>query len=110
MEATVTEAQRAPPPPRLRERYEGEIVERLRGRFGYTSRMQVPTFEKITVHMGIGDAKQSTPVPEAATDQLAVIAGPRPSLRRARLPIAPFQVRAAMPVGGRAGRRRARLG
>ena len=99
MEATVTEAQRAPPPPRLRERYEGEIVERLRGRFGYTSRMQVPTFEKITVNMGIGDAKQSTPVLEAATDQLAVIAGQRPSVRRARKSIAAFKVRTGMPVG-----------
>src|SRR5437764_6210309 len=99
MEATVAEAQRAAPPPRLRERYEGEIVERLRGRFGYTSRMQVPTFEKITVNMGIGDAKQSTPVLEAATDQLAVIAGQRPSVRRARKSIAAFKVRTGMPVG-----------
>src|SRR5437764_11628250 len=99
MEATVTEAQRAAPPPRLRERYGGEIVERLRGRFGYTSRMQVPTFEKITLNMGIGDAKQSTPVLEAATDQLAVIAGQRPSVRRARKSIAAFKVRTGMPVG-----------
>ena len=99
MEATVTEAQRAAPPPRLRERYEGEIVERLRGRFGYTSRMQVPTCEKITLNMGIGDAKQSTPVLEAATDQLAVIAGQRPNVRRARKSIAAFKLREEMPVG-----------
>src|SRR5919201_4194018 len=99
MEATVTDAQRAAPPPRLRERYEGEVVERLRRRFGYTSRMQVPTLEKIILNMGVGDAKQSTPVLEAATEQLAVIAGQRPSVRRARKSIAAFKVRAGMPVG-----------
>jgi large subunit ribosomal protein L5 len=99
MEATVTEAQRAAPPPRLRELYEGEVAERLRSRFGYTSRMQVPTLEKITLNMGVGDAKQSTPMLEAATEQLAVIAGQRPSVRRARKSIAAFKVREGMPVG-----------
>src|SRR5919204_1195651 len=99
MEATVTEAQRAAPPPRLRERYEAEIVARLRSRFGYRSRMQVPTLEKITLNMGIGEAKQSTPILEAATEQLAVIAGQRPSVRRARKSIAAFKVRAGMPIG-----------
>src|ERR687888_311462 len=99
MEATVTEAQRAAPPPRLRERYEGEVVERLRRRFGYTSRMQVPTLEKIILNMGVGDAKQSTAILEAATEQLGVIAGQRPNVRRARKSIASFKVREGMPVG-----------
>jgi large subunit ribosomal protein L5 len=99
MEATVTEAQRAAPPPRLRERYEAEIVGQLTSRFSYTSRMQVPTLEKITLNMGIGDAKQATPILEAATEQLSVIAGQRPSVRRARKSIANFKVRAGMPVG-----------
>jgi large subunit ribosomal protein L5 len=99
MEATVTEAQRAAPPPRLRERYESEIAPQLTSRFGYTSRMQVPTLEKITLNMGIGEAKQSTPILEAATEQLSVITGQRPSVRRARKSIAAFKVRAGMPVG-----------
>jgi large subunit ribosomal protein L5 len=99
MEATVTEAQRAAPPPRLRERYEAEIVGQLTSRFRYTSRMQVPTLEKITLNMGIGDAKQATPILDAATEQLSVIAGQRPSVRRARKSIANFKVRAGMPVG-----------
>jgi large subunit ribosomal protein L5 len=99
MEATVTEAQRAAPPPRLRERYEAEIAPQLTSRFGYTSRMQVPTLEKITLNMGIGEAKQSTPILEAATEQLSVITGQRPSVRRARKSIAAFKVRAGMPVG-----------
>src|SRR5213078_3377152 len=99
MEATVTEAQRAAPPPRLRDRYEAEIVGQLTSRFGYSSRMQVPTLEKITLNMGIGDAKQATPILEAATEQLSTIAGQRPSVRRARKSIANFKVRAGMPVG-----------
>jgi len=99
MEATVTEAQQAAPPPRLRERYQAEIVEQLTARFGYTSRMQVPTVKKITLNMGVGDAKQSTPVLEAATEQLAVIAGQHPNVRRARKSIANFKVRDGMPVG-----------
>jgi large subunit ribosomal protein L5 len=99
MEAAVTEAQRAAPPPRMRELYESEIAERLTGRFGYTSRMQVPTLAKITLNMGVGDAKQSTPVLEAATEQLAVITGQHPSVRRARKSIAAFKVREGMPVG-----------
>ena len=98
-EATVAEAQRAAPPPRLRERYEGEIVPQLTSRFGYTSRMQVPTLEKIILNMGVGDAKQATPILEAATEQLSVISGQRPSVRRARKSIAAFKVRAGMPVG-----------
>src|SRR5213592_227982 len=99
MEATTTEAQRAAPPPRLRDRFESEVVERLTARFGYRNRMEVPRLEKVTVNMGIGDAKQSTPVLEAATEQLAVIAGQHPNVRRARKSIASFKVRAGMPVG-----------
>ena len=97
--ATTPESKRPAPPPRLRERYEAEIVELLTSRFGYTSRMQVPTLVKITLNMGVGDAKQSTPILEAAIEQLATIAGQRPSVRRARKSIAAFKVRDGMPVG-----------
>jgi large subunit ribosomal protein L5 len=99
MEATVTEAQRADPPPRLRDRYDGEIVEKLTGRFGYGNRMQVPRLEKATLNMGIGEAKQTASVLEAATEQLATIAGQRPNVRRARKSIASFKIREGMPVG-----------
>jgi large subunit ribosomal protein L5 len=97
--ATVTEAQRAAPPPRLRERYENEVRPALERRFGYSSGMQVPNLVKITLNMGIGEAKQSTPLLEAATEQLATIAGQHPSVRRARKSIASFKVREGMPVG-----------
>ena len=107
--ATVTETQQAAPPARLREIYESELVPKLTSRFGYTSRMQVPGLVKITVNMGIGDAKQSTPVLEAATEQLATITGQRPSVRRARKSIASFKVREGMPVGVAVTLRRARM-
>jgi large subunit ribosomal protein L5 len=61
--------------------------------------MQVPRLEKITLNMGVGDAKQATPVLEAATEQLQTIAGQRPSTRRARRSIANFKLREGMPVG-----------
>ena len=96
---TEAPASQAAPPPRLRERYEQEIVADLTKRFGYTSRMQVPALTKITLNMGVGDAKQSTPVLEAATEQLATIAGQQPSVRRARKSIASFKLRDGMPVG-----------
>ena len=61
--------------------------------------MQVPTLMKITLNMGVGDAKQSTPILEAATEQLATIAGQRPNVRRARKSVANFKLREDMPVG-----------
>jgi large subunit ribosomal protein L5 len=96
--ATTTETQQAPPP-RLRERYESELAGALTSRFGYTSPMQVPRLEKVTLNMGVGDAKQSTPILEAATEQLATITGQRPNVRRARKSVANFKVRDGMPVG-----------
>ena len=97
--AQETQTKQAAPPPRLRERYESDIVPALTKRFGYSSPMQVPRLEKITLNMGVGDAKQSTPVLEAATEQLATIAGQRPNVRRARRSIANFKLRDGMPVG-----------
>jgi large subunit ribosomal protein L5 len=102
MEATTPEAQEAQrpaPPPRMREHFESEVVERLTAQFGYGNRMEVPRLEKVTVNMGVGDAKQTTSVLEAAIEQLAVISGQRPNVRRARKSIASFKVRAGMPVG-----------
>jgi len=107
---TATERQQqAAPPPRLRERYEQEVRPALIERFGYSSPMQAPTLEKITLNMGIGEAKQNTSMLEAATDQLATIAGQRPSVRRAKKSVASFKVREGMPVGVAVTLRRARM-
>jgi len=96
-------------PPRLKERFEQEIRPRLRERFGYSSPMEVPRLEKITLNMGVGEAKQEARILEAATDQLATIAGQRPNVRRARKSIAAFKLRAGMPVGVTVTLRRARM-
>ena len=99
MEATVTEAQRAAPPPRLREMYQSEVVPKLTSRFGYANPMEVPRLSKATLNMGIGEAKTSTQILDAATEQLGVISGQLPNVRRARKSIASFKVREGMPVG-----------
>jgi large subunit ribosomal protein L5 len=85
--------------PRLKERYEREIRPQLIERFAYKSPMQAPRLVKITVNMGVGDAKQDTNMLQAATEQLQQITGQRPSVRRARKSIAAFKLREEMPVG-----------
>jgi large subunit ribosomal protein L5 len=84
---------------RLKTRYNEEIRPALIERFGYSTPMQAPRIEKITLNMGVGDAKQDSKVLEAAQEQLATIAGQRPSVRRARKSIAAFKLREGMPVG-----------
>src|SRR3954467_6995741 len=84
---------------RLKQRYLEEIRPALMERFGYSSIMQVPRIEKIVLNMGVGEAKQDSRMLEAATEQLATIAGQRPSVRRARKSIAAFKLREGMPVG-----------
>ncbi|TMK61769.1 MAG: 50S ribosomal protein L5 [Actinobacteria bacterium] len=85
--------------PRFKDRYEREIQPQLVQRFGYSSAMQAPRLQKITLNMGVGDAKQDSNMLDAATEQLAVIAGQRPNVRRARKSIANFKLREEMPVG-----------
>jgi large subunit ribosomal protein L5 len=84
---------------RLKERYEQEIKPGLIERFGYKSPMQAPRIEKITLNMGVGEAKLNTAMLDAASEQLAVIAGQKPAVRRARKSIANFKLREGMPVG-----------
>jgi large subunit ribosomal protein L5 len=89
----------APTAARLKVRYLEEIRPALVGRFGYSSLMQAPRLEKITLNMGVGMAKQDSKVLKAARDQLATIAGQAPSVRRARKSIAAFKLREGNPVG-----------
>src|ERR1700690_506034 len=84
---------------RLKTRYLEEIRPELMERFGYSSLMQAPKIEKVTINMGVGLAKQDSKMLKAATDQLATIAGQQPSIRRARKSIAAFKLREGMPVG-----------
>jgi large subunit ribosomal protein L5 len=94
--ATMTDSA---PTARLKTRYLEEIRPALIERFGYSSVMQAPRIEKVTVNMGVGLAKQDSKMLKAATEQLAAIAGQQPSVRRARKSIAAFKLREGMPVG-----------
>jgi large subunit ribosomal protein L5 len=84
---------------RLKDRYNDEIRSALMRRFGYTTPMQAPKITKITLNMGVGEAKQDSKMLEAAQQQLADIAGQRPNVRRARKSVAAFKLREGMPVG-----------
>jgi large subunit ribosomal protein L5 len=86
---------------RLKERYLGEVKPKLIERFRYSSPMQAPKVEKITLNMGVGEAKLNTALLDAAVEQLAVISGQKPAIRRARKSIANFKLRAGMPVGAK---------
>jgi large subunit ribosomal protein L5 len=85
--------------PRMKQRYDSEIRPMLHERFGYKSAMQVPRIVKVTLNMGVGDAKQDSNMLQAAIDQMQTIAGQRPNVRRARKSIANFKLREEMPVG-----------
>jgi large subunit ribosomal protein L5 len=84
---------------RLKDRYNDEIRPALKEKFGYSSVMQTPRITKITLNMGVGEAKQDSRMLEAAQEQLGIIAGQKPNVRRARKSVAQFKVREGMPVG-----------
>jgi large subunit ribosomal protein L5 len=108
MEAATVQ-QQAAPPPRLRERYRDEVRPALIERFGYSTPMQAPRLLKITLNMGVGEATREVKLLDSAADQLAVIAGQRPNIRRARRSVANFKVREGMPIGVAVTLRRARM-
>jgi large subunit ribosomal protein L5 len=86
-------------PARLKQRYVDEVRPQLVERFSYSTVMQAPKIEKITLNMGVGEAKQDSKLLDAASEQLATIAGQKPNIRRARKSIANFKLREGMPVG-----------
>jgi large subunit ribosomal protein L5 len=84
---------------RLKTTYIEQIRPALQERFGYSSVMEVPKISKITLNMGVGEAKQDSKMLDAAQEQLATIAGQKPNVRLARKSIANFKLRDGMPVG-----------
>jgi large subunit ribosomal protein L5 len=84
---------------RLKTQYNDQIRPALIAKFGYSSPMQAPKIAKVTVNMGVGEAKQDSKMLETAAEQLAAITGQRPNVRRARKSIAQFKLREGMPVG-----------
>jgi large subunit ribosomal protein L5 len=105
MTSTATET----PTPRLKDRYDAEIRERLKERFEYRSIMEVPRVLKITVNMGVGEAKTNTKALDSAVEELTTITGQRAQIRRARRSIAGFKIREGMPIGAKVTLRGARM-
>jgi large subunit ribosomal protein L5 len=97
------------PTPRLRERYDDEIREALKERFRLSSVMAVPRIEKITVNMGVGEAKVNAKALDDAVEQLSIITGQRPVITRAKNSIAGFKLREGMPIGCKVTLRHARM-
>ena len=87
--------------PRLKTTFEQEIRPRLKDELALSSTMQVPRLQKITLNMGVGEAKTDPKVLDSAIDELTTIAGQRAHVRKARKSIAGFKVREGMPVGAR---------
>jgi large subunit ribosomal protein L5 len=95
--------------PRLKEQYERELRPRLKEELGLSSVMQVPRVQKITLNMGVGEAKTDTKQLDSALEELTTIAGQRAQMRRARKSIASFKLREGMPIGARVTLRGARM-
>ena len=105
MSATATETYA----PRLKELYDNELRARLKDELELASVMQVPRVTKITLNMGVGEAKTEAKALDAAMDELSTIAGQRAQMRRARKSIAAFKLREGMPIGARITLRGARM-
>src|SRR6266581_2078564 len=103
------EAARASYAPRLKTLYERELRASLKDELRLSSTMEVPRIEKITLNMGVGEAKTDAKQLDAAIDELTIIAGQRAQVRRARKSIAQFKIRTGMPVGAKVTLRGARM-
>lgn len=95
--------------PRLKQRYREEIRDSLQTEFGYANVMQIPGITKVVVNMGVGDAARDAKLINGAVNDLALITGQKPEIRRARKSIAQFKLREGMPIGAKVTLRRERM-
>ena len=86
---------------RLRETYKNTVFAALREQFKYENVMEVPKLEKVTINMGLGEAKENAKIMESAVEEISLITGQRPVVTKARKSIANFKVRQGMPVGAK---------
>lgn len=86
---------------RLRETYKNEVFNSLMEKFKYKNVMEVPKLEKITINMGLGEAKDNTKLMETAVEELSLISGQKPVVTKSKKSIANFKVRQGMPVGAK---------
>jgi large subunit ribosomal protein L5 len=95
--------------PRMKDLYVGDLRARLKEELGLRTVMEVPRLDKITLNMGVGEAKTDAKALDSAIEELTTIAGQRAQVRRARKSIAQFKIREGMPVGARVTLRGARM-
>jgi len=95
--------------PRLRTQYDEQIRKGLTEQFGYKNVMQLPKLDKIVLNMGVGEATGDSKKPSVAAEDLALIAGQKPVVTRARKSIAGFKVREQMPIGAKVTLRKERM-
>ncbi len=95
--------------PRMRTRYDAEIVKAMTEKFGYKNAMEVPKLEKITLNMGVGEASQDKKKVEQAASEMELIAGQKPVVTKAKKSIAQFKLREGMPIGCKVTLRRERM-
>ena len=86
---------------RLRETYKNDVFPALKEKFQYENVMEVPKLEKVTLNMGLGEAKENAKILESAVEEISLITGQRPVITKARKSIANFKVRQGMPVGAK---------
>src|SRR4028118_722762 len=95
--------------PRLRRDYDDRIVKAMTDKFGYKNRLEVPRLEKITLNMGVGEASQDKKKVQTAAEEMALIAGQKPVITKAKKSIAQFKLREGMPIGCKVTLRRERM-
>jgi large subunit ribosomal protein L5 len=95
--------------PRLKAKYETDIAKAMTEKFGYKNAMEVPKIEKITLNMGVGEASQDKKKVQIAAEEMALIAGQKPVITKAKKSIAQFKLREGMPIGAKVTLRRERM-
>jgi large subunit ribosomal protein L5 len=95
--------------PRLKAKYQADIVKAMTEKFGYKNALEVPRLEKITLNMGVGEASQDKKKVQTAAEEMALIAGQKPVITKAKKSIAQFKLREGMPIGAKVTLRRERM-
>jgi large subunit ribosomal protein L5 len=95
--------------PRMRTKYDAEIVKAMTEKFGYKNHMEVPKIEKITINMGVGEGSQDKKKVTVAAEEMALISGQKPVITKAKKSIAQFKLREGMPIGCKVTLRRERM-
>ncbi|MEP3759457.1 MAG: 50S ribosomal protein L5, partial [Marinomonas sp.] len=95
--------------PRLKAKYNTDVVKAMTEKFGYKNAMEVPKLEKVTLNMGVGEASQDKKKVAIAAEEMALIAGQKPVITKAKKSIAQFKLREGMPIGCKVTLRKDRM-